>query len=53
MDCVTKTTDVGLFYKECWMNCFTKNVGWTVIQRRLDELFYKEGWMNCFTKKVG
>ena len=39
------------------LDCFTKKVGWTVIQRRLDEMFYKEGWvdcwMNCFTKKAG
>ena len=41
-----------LLYKESWMNCYTKKVGCTVIQRRLDELLYKEGWMNCYTKKV-
>ena len=50
------------------MNCLTKKVGWTVIERRLDgvwhkesridsiildELFYKEGWMGCCTKKDG
>ena len=35
------------------MNCYTKKVGWTVSQRRLDELLYKEGWMDCYTKIVG
>ena len=35
------------------MDCCTKKVGWTVIQRRLDRLLYKEGWMEWYTKKVG
>ena len=35
------------------MDCYTKKVGWTVIQRRLDGLVYKDGLMDCYTKMVG
>ena len=34
------------------MDCCTKMVEWTVVQRRLDGLFHKEGCVNCFTKNL-
>ena len=43
----------GMLDTGCWMGCWTRGVGWDVVQGVLDGVLGTGCWMGCWTRGVG